>query len=47
MKNLTCKSEEYEELKIRVKPKIVVAAREIADAVRILKDFENKHGAGG
>ena len=32
---------------MRVKPKLVVASRELAGAVTILNDFENKHRVGG
>ena len=32
---------------MQVKPKILVASRELAGAVNILRDFQNKHGAGG
>ena len=32
---------------MRVKPKLVGASRELTDAVRILREFKNKHGAGG
>ena len=45
--NLAFQGEEYEELKIRVKPKILLASRELADVVKILRDFQNKHGADG
>ena len=39
VEHLTCKSQEYEELKMRVKPKLVGASKELADAVRILREF--------
>ena len=45
--NLSIKSEEYEELKMRVKPKLVMASKELADAVNILKDFDNKNRVDG
>ena len=41
------KIEEYEELKIKVRPKLVLVMRELADVEKILKAFQNKHEAGG
>ena len=32
---------------MKVKPKIVVAARELADAAKIFKAFQKKHETGG
>ena len=37
--NLSFQGEEYEELKMRVKSKIVVASRALADVVSLLRDF--------
>ena len=37
--NLCFQGEEYEQLKMRVKPKVVVASRALADVVSLLRDF--------
>ena len=39
--------EHYEELKIRVRPKIIVASRELADVAKILSAFQGKNQADG
>ena len=40
-------TEEYEELRIRVKPKMLVVVKELADVAKIFADFQKKHEAGG
>ena len=39
--------EEFEELKSKVKPKILVAAKALADAENDFGTFQKKHEAGG
>ena len=40
-------TEEYEELRIKVKPKIFVVLKELADVAKIFANFQKKHEAGG
>ena len=40
-------TEEYEELRIKVKPKIFVVCKELADVAKIFANFQKKHEAGG
>ncbi len=39
--------EEFEELKMKVKPKIIGAARFLADAEKEIRDFQKNHEADG
>ena len=39
--------EEFEELKIKVKPKMIVAARELSDVANIFRAYWEKHQNGG
>lgn len=45
--NFSMQGEKYEELKNKVKPKLVMVTSALAEAVKILRDFQIKHGAGG
>ena len=43
----SCQTEQYEELKVKIKPKIFVAERALADVAKILSAFQNQHQADG
>ncbi len=45
--NFTFQVEDLEELKIKVKPRLLTATKELENVVKLLRNFQNKHGAGG